>query len=129
MQDGAPSHRNLLTIEELHKRGIFPIDWPPYSPDLNPIEQLWDYMKDWIGDRYLAAYDRKLSYDQLREAVRAAWDAMPPSFLDKQIDLMQARCQAVIDAQGGHTPTSCCIIWMYSGSLITFSCIEKVAVY
>lgn len=26
MQDGAPSHRNLLTIEELHKRGIFPID-------------------------------------------------------------------------------------------------------
>lgn len=61
-------------------------------------------MKDWIGDRYLAAYDRKLSYDQLREAVRAAWDAIPPSFLDKQIDLMQARCQAVINAQGGHTP-------------------------
>jgi len=104
MQDGAPSHRNLLTIEELHERGIFPINWPPYSPDLNPIEQLWDYMKDWIGDRYLAAYDRKLSYDQLREAVRAAWDAIPPSFLDKQIDLMQARCQAVIDANGGYTP-------------------------
>jgi hypothetical protein len=29
MQDGAPSHRDLLTIEELHDRGIFPIDWPP----------------------------------------------------------------------------------------------------
>lgn len=101
MQDGAPAHRNLLTIEELHQRGIFPIDWPPYSPDLNPIEQLWNWIKDWIGDRYL---DRRLSYNQLREAVRAAWDAIPTSFLDKQLDLMQARCQAVIEAQGGHTP-------------------------
>lgn len=41
-----------------------------------PIEQFWDYMKDWIRDRYLAAYDRKLSYDQLREVVRAVWDAI-----------------------------------------------------
>ena len=104
MQDGALSHRNLLTIEELYNRGIYPIDWPPYSPDLNLIEKVWDQIKDWIGDRYLKDYDRKLSYDQLREAVRAAWDAIPSSFLDQQIDLMQKRCQAVIDAQGGHTP-------------------------
>jgi hypothetical protein len=60
-------------------------------------------MKDWISDRYLKNYDRKLSYNQLREAVRAAWDAIPISFLNQQIDLMQKRCQAVIDAQGGHT--------------------------
>jgi hypothetical protein len=61
-------------------------------------------MKDWIGDRCLKAYDRKLSYDQLREAVRAAWDAIPSSYLSHQIDLMQMRCRAVIQAQGGHTP-------------------------
>jgi hypothetical protein len=48
-----PSHRNLLTIEEVHERTICPIDWPPYSQDLNPIQQLSDYMNDWIGDRYL----------------------------------------------------------------------------
>ncbi|KAJ5240212.1 transposable element Tc1 transposase [Penicillium chermesinum] len=34
----------------------------------------------------------------------AAWDALPISYLDQQIDLMQERCQAVIDAQGGYTP-------------------------
>jgi hypothetical protein len=49
-------------------------------------------MKDWIGDRYLKNYDRKLAYDQLHEAVRAAWDAIPISFLNQQIDLMQKRC-------------------------------------
>ncbi|OKP14503.1 hypothetical protein PENSUB_13991 [Penicillium subrubescens] len=48
--------------------------------------------------------DRKLSCDQLRRAVKAAWEALPTSFLEKQIDLMQARCQAVIDAQGGVNP-------------------------
>jgi transposase len=42
IQDGAPSHRNLLTIKDLHERRIYPIDWPPYSPDLNPIEKVWD---------------------------------------------------------------------------------------
>lgn len=60
-------------------------------------------MKDWIGKHYLKANDRKLSYDQLREAERAAWDAIPTSYLDLQIDMMQIRCQAVIDAEGGHT--------------------------
>jgi transposase len=104
MQDSAPSHRNILTIEELRNRGLYIIEWPPYSPDLNPIEQVWDWMKEWIGQSYLLLQDRKLSYDQLRQAVKAAWDALPTSFLEKQIDLMQARCQAVIDAQGGITP-------------------------
>ena len=38
MQDGAPSHTAAATKEELCERGIPIIIWPPYSPDLNPIE-------------------------------------------------------------------------------------------
>ena len=72
MQDGAPSHRNILTIEELQNRGSNVIEWPPYSPGLNPIEQVWDWMKEWIGQRYLMLRDRRLSYDQLRRPVKAA---------------------------------------------------------
>jgi transposase len=72
MQDGAPSYRNLLTIKELHERRIYPMDWLPYSLDLNPIEQLWDWIEDYIGDRYLKDHDQKLSYNYLRETIRAA---------------------------------------------------------
>jgi hypothetical protein len=38
MQDGAPGHSSQDTLNELHERGIYPIRWPAFSPDLNPIE-------------------------------------------------------------------------------------------
>lgn len=38
MQDGASSYSSNLTTIELHNRGIYPIFWPSFSPNLNPIE-------------------------------------------------------------------------------------------
>lgn len=101
-QDGAPSHVSAETTQELHERHIFPISWPPISPDLNPIEMVWNWMKDWIQDKY--PDDKQLSPDKLRSVVRAASDAIPDEFFEDLIRSMQARCQAVIDAEGGHTP-------------------------
>ncbi|KAI0996483.1 hypothetical protein K3495_g11699 [Podosphaera aphanis] len=40
MQDNAPPHVAARTMEEFEERSITPIDWPPYSPDLNPIEHV-----------------------------------------------------------------------------------------
>jgi len=48
MQDGVLSHSAGATIDEFRERGIEPIYWPPYSLDLNPIEVLWGWMKDYI---------------------------------------------------------------------------------
>ncbi len=39
----------------------------------------------------------------IRKAVREAWDAVTPEQLNELINEMQARCQAVIDAEGGPT--------------------------
>jgi len=38
MQDGAPGHAAADTQADLKERGITVIFWPPFSPDLNPIE-------------------------------------------------------------------------------------------
>ena len=70
MQDGAPGHAAGDTQADLKERGVTPIFWPAYSPDLNPIETIWNWMKDYIVDVYS---DTQLLYDRLRDAVTEAW--------------------------------------------------------
>lgn len=99
MQDSAPAHGSRDTYEDLEERGISVMHWPAYSPDLNPIETVWNWMKDWIQDNR----GEISGYDAIREALNAAWNALPAEFLQGLIEEMPQRCQAVIDANGMHT--------------------------
>jgi transposase len=104
MQDGAPGHSAEYTINELRERGIYPIFWPPFSPDLNPIEAVWNRMKDYIEHHHpdLPA-GKQRTYDQLRQIVQEAWNAVSDQTLSSLIESMKERCEAVIAADGGHT--------------------------
>ncbi len=99
MQDGAPGHSAQYTKDKLNALGITLIWWPAYSPDLNPIESVWNWMKDWLAEHY----PEKMNKDQLRRALLAAWKAVPDAYLDSLIDSMPRRCQAVINANGRFT--------------------------
>ena len=104
MQDNAPGHSAAYTMAELSERGVIPIKWPAFSPDLNPIEAVWNLMKDYIERHYPDLESGKqLLYDKLREVVREAWDSISIDDLRELIDSMPERCQAVIDADSGHT--------------------------
>ena len=100
MQDHAPGHAAKSTREDMAERGIYPIEWPPYSPDLNLIETVWNKMKDWLGARYP---EQRVSYDVLREHVQETWNAIDENLLEELLESMPDRCEAVIAEEGKYT--------------------------
>jgi transposase len=101
MQDNAPAHRHRATIEDLAERGVIVINWPPYSPDLNPIESLWNMMKDWIEKHYP---NDRYTYSEVRQQVLEAWAAVTQEDLDRLIATMPDRIEKLIEANGMFIP-------------------------
>lgn len=75
------------------------MDWPPQSPDLNPIEQLWDHL-----DRRLRKTP-PVSVTDAWEKLAQFWGEIDKSVLQIYVHSMKRRCEAVIIAKGGHTVT------------------------
>jgi hypothetical protein len=83
MQDNAPSHRSRETAENLRQRQIPNVKFPPYSPDLNLIEHVWNWMKNWIQGRYWQArYNvAKVPLHELQRIIWEAWEAVPDEYI------------------------------------------------
>lgn len=99
MDDNAPGHAAKKTRTKLLELGIERLPWPPASPDLNPIENIWQRMKQNLR-KYTPAIT---TVAQLQEAVQKEWDALDWGEILKLIETMPARMEAVVKAEGGHT--------------------------
>ena len=98
-QDNARPHAARQTIHFLHAEGMEVLPWPAYSPDLNPIEHLWDQLGRRVGSRL----DQPTTRARLIQLLQEEWNLIPQECLRRLIRSMRDRCRAVIDAGGGHT--------------------------
>lgn len=93
-QDNDPKHTSSMTYEWLDGKGIDYMEWPPYSPDLNPIENLWSILKHRMIDR------KCKNEEELWQCVQEAWYDIPIDKIRGLIDSMERRCRAVINKKG-----------------------------
>ena len=93
------SHVANVVQQYLEEVDIAVMEWPAQSPDLNPIEHVWDL----IGR---AVRSRNMTFHTLRElsdAVTEEWDNIPQEVVQNLIASMPERMQCVIRARGGNT--------------------------
>ncbi|GFW01329.1 transposable element Tcb2 transposase [Trichonephila clavipes] len=100
MDDNARPHRENIVDECLQSEDITRMDWPAYSPDLNPIEHVWDM----LGRRIAARQPPPTCLPELWRALLDEWCNIPQDLIDNLILSMARRCKACIASSGRHTP-------------------------
>jgi transposase len=81
-------------------RGLVPIVWPPFSPDLSPIESIWNRMKDILQELDPQVHTNS---QRLKDAVWRACERVTDAEIRAEIRTMHQRCLDVIAAHGMQT--------------------------
>lgn len=95
LQDNDPSHTSNVAKSWFHCNGVTVLDFPPWSPDLNPIENVWPVLQKAV-DEHNATNEA-----ELEAAIQAEWEALSADFLAKLAHSMPKRLAEVI-AHNGH---------------------------
>jgi Transposase and inactivated derivatives len=99
MHDSAPCHKARSVTEFLAQRNITVLPWPGNSPDMNPIENMWELTKRAIAKEVIT------TKRQLVETITREWHHNIELQQNARvcIESMPRRIEAVIAAKGGIT--------------------------
>ncbi|GFX03567.1 transposable element Tcb2 transposase [Trichonephila clavipes] len=100
MDDNATCHRTLAVQDCLDSEGIQRLVWPARSPDLNPIENVWDALGRQVAGRNYPPTNK----NTLIRALTEEWDKLPQQLLDNVVKSMVRRVECCITLHGGHIP-------------------------
>ena len=93
-QDNDPKHKSKRATQWFQDHNIRLLDWPAQSPDLSPIENLWDYVNREVKKQ------KPGSVDELWNSIQKVWAEIPKDLCAKLVGTMPKRCREVVDRKG-----------------------------
>ena len=98
-QDNARTHVARVVTNVLNQHNVATLPWPAMSPDLSPIEHVWDELSIRVhnGNQQIHTLAR------LGQALVREWDNFPNVLVQRYVNSMRRRIQACIQANGGFT--------------------------
>ena len=97
-QDNAPCHKAKMVQEwfEEHNNQFEVSPWPPDSPDLNPIQHLWDVL-----DKVQSMEAPPCNFQNLKDLLPTSWFQIPQHTFRGLVESMSGQVRAVLEAKGG----------------------------
>jgi len=92
--DNAPVHTAVIVKNYLQNKKLNVMVWPPQSPDLNPIENLWRLL-----DLRLERHHVSTCAD-LMIALKIAYSQVTQEVRQNLLNSMNRRCRMVLQSEG-----------------------------
>ena len=92
--DNDPKHTARVVKTWLEEHQVNVMSWPPQSPDLNPIGNMWMIAKRNIGKRVFR------NGEELFVELEKQWNSIPNEYIEKLISSMPKRCSEIIKNKG-----------------------------
>lgn len=93
--DGARAHAHSTVKPFIEAHGVYLLeDWPPYSPDLSPIEEMWPLLNRGIAER------GPVTVAELHKAAHEAWNAIPMHVVNKFVSSFDVKLTTCIQHKG-----------------------------
>ncbi|RPA90925.1 hypothetical protein L873DRAFT_1838836 [Choiromyces venosus 120613-1] len=100
MEDNAPGHDCWYTNQERVKEGVNKVNWPPNSPDFNPIERIWYLLKSRIQTR--RGNECVMSVKRMREVLVEEWNHVTIDEINREIQRLPTVMERCLNVHGGN---------------------------
>ena len=92
--DNDPKHGAHIVTKWLDEKGVERVKWPSFSPDLNPIEHIWDEV-----ERKMRKEKPKNEFE-LKQVLLKVWYNIGNDVTKKLVDSVRNRLHEVIRMNG-----------------------------